>query len=341
MNDHSTWLSLTREEVFAPELAVVDCHHHFWRGLGEVFRHAPDYLAEQLVEDLASGHRVLATVVVECGQAWRASGPESLRSLGETAFMLAEAASARLLSRGGCAVGAGLVTFVDLRLGEAVEEVLLAHRELAGARLQGIRQRADRPLDDHGRPTGAALFDDPSFRAGLRRLARHDLLFEVWLLHPQLPELYRLARDFPEQTFVLDHLGAPLGIGAYAGRTAEVRAAWREEMKRLAELHNVVVKLGGFGMPLWGFAWERRPRPPDSDELVAAVGDWIREAVERFTPRRCLFESNFPVDKLAFSYRTFWNACKKIALEFGPRAAEDLLAGNARRLYGLDGTFAP
>ena len=336
MTSHREWLEKTVEDVVDPHLAVVDCHHHFYRDREEYFDYQPDYVAGDLAEDLNDGHRVTATVCVEMGYGYRQDGPESLRSLGETEFILDCADSYRERKLGDTHVGLGVVPFIDLRLGDEVEDVILAHRELAGERLKGIRQMAARQLSAQGLERGPGLLQDRDFRAGLRHLEPHDLVFDVWIFHPQLPEFFDLAKQFPAITFVLNHFGAPLGIGPFADRREEVMTAWQNDMRQLSELHNVVVKLGGLNMNFNGFGWEQRPAPPTSDELLAATRDYYLRTIDWFTPERCLFESNFPIDKLSVSYRTLWNAYKKIAREFSEEEAEDLLSANAGRVYRLE-----
>ena len=147
----------------------------------------------------------------------------------------------------------------------------------------------------------------------------------------------RLARDFPDTTIVVDHLGTPLGIGPYAGRRDEIFDVWRKDMTELATCPNVNVKLGGMAMPWNGFGWDAAERPPTSDEFVAAQGRYYHHAIDAFGPDRCMFESNFPVDKLSLSYGVLWNAFKKIAAGCSDDEKESLFRGTASRFYRLDG----
>src|SRR5262249_35475122 len=151
------------------------------------------------------------------------------------------------------------VGHADLRLGARVEEVLRAHIAAAPARFRGIRQSASWDGDPQvlGPLSGrvpAGLYRDARFREGFAVLARLGLSFDAWLLEPQLPDLLDLARPFPETTFVLDHVGTPLGIAAYAGKREARFGAWRESIRTLAECPNAAVKLGGLAMPFAGFA---------------------------------------------------------------------------------------
>jgi predicted TIM-barrel fold metal-dependent hydrolase len=176
---------------------------------------------------------------------------------------------------------------------------------------------------------------DPSFRRGVRVLASKSLTFDAWLYHPQLGELTALARDVPECTFVLDHLGGPLGTGQFAGRREEIMAQWRLDMAELATCPNVVVKLGGIGMTRYGLGFEDRPEPPTSDELVAAWGGPITFTIEQFGVDRCMFESNFPVDKASCSYVTLWNSFKKMTAAASAADKAALFHDTAARVYGV------
>jgi predicted TIM-barrel fold metal-dependent hydrolase len=327
------WLGTTVEEALEPELEIVDPHHHLWE-----HETMTRYLVDDLLADTGSGHRVVQTVFVECGWAYRPDAPSHLRTVGETEFVAAQAAeSAR---RDGAEI-AGIVSTCDLRLDRGLlDEALDAHEAAGGGRFRGIRHRVAHD------PTGSApssraaatpggLMADPDFRRGVARLGERGLAFDAWLYHPQLPELTALAHAAPDTTVVLDHVGGPLGVGAYAGKAAESRAFAREQWPALAACPNVVVKVGGIGMAIYGDGWGDRPRAPSSDDLVAVWGDDLRAVIDAFGPSRCLFESNFPVDKQGCSYAVLWNAFKKVSAGYDAGERADLFAGTARRAYRL------
>ncbi|MBI3993619.1 MAG: amidohydrolase family protein, partial [Candidatus Lambdaproteobacteria bacterium] len=157
------------------------------------------------------------------------------------------------------------------------------------------------------------LMAEARFRAGFAKLRTHGLTFDAWLFHPQLPELTALARAFPEQPIVLNHVGGPLGVGPHAGRREEIFPVWRASVRELARCPNVYVKLGGLGMRIIGYDFHIRPRPPGSQELAGLWRPYIETCIEAFTPRRAMFESNFPVDKVSYGYRVCWNAFKRLA----------------------------
>ncbi len=289
------WLARRREPVLDPALPIVDPHHHLWD------RSDWRYMLPDLLEDLGAGHTIVATVFVQCRAFHRAAGPEEMRPVGETEFVNGVAAMSASGRYGPARICAGIVGHADLRLGARVAPVLEAHARAGGGRFRGIRHITahddDPVMLNPGYPMPAQLMADGSFREGFSNLVRAGLGFDAWLYHPQIPELTALARAFPDTPIVLDHVGGPLGIGRYAGRRAEVFAAWRAAIGELATCLNVRVKLGGLGMRINGFEFETREDPPSSEDLAAAWRPYVETCIEAFGADRCMFESNFPVDK--------------------------------------------
>jgi predicted TIM-barrel fold metal-dependent hydrolase len=320
------------EEILEPQRPICDPHHHLWDHPGR------RYLIDELLADTGSGHNVVATVFVECMSMYRASGPPEMRPVGETEFVNGVAAMSASGGFGSTRVAAGIVSFADLALGERIGAVLDAHLA-ASPRFRGIRHAAgwdasDQIRNSHTNPP-PGLYADPRFRRGFAELAPRGLSFDAWLYHPQLPELTDLAKAFPDTTIILDHFGGPLGIGPYAGRRAEVFAAWKGAIRALADCPNVVVKLGGLVMPLNGFGFHKREQPIGSIELAEATRDWYRHTIECFGVERCMFESNFPVDKISASYRVLWNSFKRIAAGFSAAERSALFHDTAVRVYRL------
>jgi predicted TIM-barrel fold metal-dependent hydrolase len=328
------WLALHHEAIVDPGLRIIDPHHHLWDRPG--WR----YMPHDLLADVASGHNVVATVFVQARAFHRADGPEEMKPVGETEFVNGAAAMGASGQYGPGRICAGIVGHADLRLGAAVDRVLEAHIRAGGDRFRGIRHivahDTDEQLNNPGNPAPAQLLGDARFREGFARLAPMKLTFEAWLYHPQIDELTDLARAFPGTTIILNHCGGPLGIGRFEGRHAEVFPGWAASIKRLAACPNVVVKLGGLGMRINGFGFENAPRPPSSDQLVAAWKPYIDTCIEAFGASRCMFESNFPVDKGSYSYPVFWNACKKLAAGASAAEKDALFRGTAARVYRLD-----
>ena len=334
------WLDRRREEILEPALPIVDPHHHLWDLPGPGGR----YLLDELLADLNSGHRLVATVFVQCGAMYRADGPEALRPVGETEFVNGVAAMSASGGYGPARVCAGIVGHADLTLGERVQEVLEAHLAAGGGRFRGIRHITARDPAAHayyGQPPGnlldhpPGLLADPAFRAGFARLAPLGLSFDAGLVHPQIPELTALAGAFPDTAIVLDHLGTPLGVGAYAGRREAVFADWSASIRELATCPNVSVKLGGLGTTMTGFAFHDEPEPPSSERLAAAWRPYVETCIEAFGADRCMFESDFPVDKAEYSYAVFWNACKRLTQGASVTEKQAVFSGSAARFYRL------
>jgi len=334
---HSAWLKLQQESVIDPEMPIIDAHHHLFHGYGKPVPWQPDYWQAEQAEDLSSGHRVIATVYVECGYGYRKSGPLALAPVGETETI--HRYGTEFAERHGIRATAGIVGFADLRLGAAVDEVLQAHLE-ASPRFRGIRQILNWDPSEQVRYPGydiqPGLALDSRFQEGFSRLAQHGLSFDVWLFHPQLPDIMSLAKRFPETTLILDHVGGPVGVGPYQGRRDEIYQSWSRDLSNLARFPNVMVKLGGLGMEHAGFGWHERPTPPSSDELAAAMRPYVRHAIDAFGTSRCMFEANFPVDKISYSYRTLWNAYKKLVSDFSTDERRAMLCDNAARIYRLE-----
>ncbi len=326
------WLAQVDEPIVDPDQRIIDPHHHLW----PTGRFGA-YLLEDLWSDTGSGHRIEKTVFVECGASYRESGPDKFKPIGETEFVAAIAAqSAKGRQQ---AKIAGIVGRADLTLGAAVEEVLHLHKDAGRGLFRGIRHAGARDpnpeaLSIPGRAP-AGLYAMPDFREGVRTLGRFGLTYDTWHYHHQNADFAALARAVPETTMILDHFGTPLGVGPYAGKRDEIFAAWKKDIAAIAQCPNVVAKLGGLAMPDNGFGWETRATPATSDELAHAQQRYYLHTIECFGPERCMFESNFPVDKRSISYGVLYNALKKIARGFSPAEKHAMFYGTAERIYRL------
>jgi predicted TIM-barrel fold metal-dependent hydrolase len=328
------WLDRRKEPILEPDLPIIDPHHHLWDRPG--WR----YLLDELVADTTSGHNIVATVYVQARAMYRAAGPVEMRSVGETEFINGAAAMSASGIYGNTQHCAGIVGHADLTLGGRVEAVLAAHIRAGGDRFRGIRHitawDADASVGNPAYNPPPGLLADKTFREGFAVLGRLGLSFDAWLYHPQIRELTDLARAFPETKIVLNHVGGPIGIGTYAGKHKEVFSDWAASIKALAGCPNVHVKLGGLGMRMGGFGFHEKAEPPSSEALAATWRPYIESCIEAFQPSRCMFESNFPVDKGSYSYPVFWNACKLLAKGAGAAEKADLFSGTAARFYRLD-----
>ena len=328
------WHAQVVEEIIEPERPIVDPHHHLWHDRGILSR----YLLAELHADTGSGHNIEKTVFVECRAEYSNDGPEHLQPVGETVFV-AEQAEASASEAAGAAVISGIVGHADLRLGDQVEEVLEAHENAGNGLFRGIRHAGARDDDPEALTipglAPAELYGDSSFRTGMRRLGQLGYTFDTWHYHHQNASFAELARAVPETTMILDHFGTPLGVGRFSGRREEIFEQWKKDVAEIAACENVVAKLGGMAMPDNGFGWTGRDLPPSSDEFVAAQAPWYRHMIECFTPQRCMFESNFPVDKLSISYPVLWNGLKKIAADYSEDEKDAMFRGTASHVYRL------
>ena len=338
-------------DIIDPARPIVDPHHHLWdrrgyalpAGGGTAFERAISlsrlYLLDQLNADMAAGHNVVASVFLECGAFYRADGPPHLRCVGETEFVNGVAAMSASGLYGPARACAGIVGHADLLAGADVRPVLEAHLAAAPARFRGIRHSPAWDADPavlgilQRNPPG--LLAQPAFRAGLAELAALGLSYDCWLLAPQLPELIALARALPELTIICDHLATPLGTAAYTGQRDAGFAGWAANIKALAACPNVVMKVGGLAMPFSGFASFMTDPPASAEMLAAEWRPWIETAVAAFGADRCMFESNFPVDRGTCDYATLWNAFKLVSAGASEAEKTALFSGTAARVYRL------
>ncbi len=325
---NDAWLTKLREDMLEPDLPIIDPHHHLWE------RPSGLYLMDQLKADLNAGHNIRATVFIQCGYAYRTNGPEALRPVGETERVVA-------LTQGAApGICAGIVGYCDFRQINQVDAVLEAHIEAGAGRFRGIRQSAGWDAAIISTITAVPpryILADPAFREGLGRMRKYGLSYENSLYFPQLTELADLARAFPDLPILANHCAGMMMIGPYAANRDGTMAAYRAALKELASCPNVMVKLGGQAMTVRGFNWHEAPLPPSSGELAAAWRPTMEACIEAFGPDRCMFESNFPVDKAMCSYPVIWNAFKRLAAGYSAAEKAALFHDTAARFYRLDG----
>jgi predicted TIM-barrel fold metal-dependent hydrolase len=327
------WLAQRKEEILDPGRPIVDPHHHLWD------RDSQYYMFKEMAADIASGHNVIATVYVDCRSMYRAHGPEAFRPVGEVEFANGVAAMSASGGYGKALICAGIVSHVNLLLGQGARGVLEAEIAAGNGRFRGIRHSSAWDADANvagayaTRPKGLLL--DATFRQGFACLAPLGLSFDAWLFHPQIGELTDLARAFPDTRIVLDHCGGPIGIGRYAGRREEVFASWKASIQEIARCRNVSVKLGGLAMRLLGHDFHQRPMPPSSEEVAAAWRPYIETCIEAFGPERAMFESNFPPDKGQCSYRVIFNAFKLLSAQYSEAEKTALFSKTAADFYRL------
>lgn len=332
----AAWLARRpSEKALEPDLPIIDPHHHLWhtpaRGL---------YFLPELMSDLGGGHNIVSTVFLECQAMFRAGGPEEMKPVGEIEFVVGQAAQAAADPAIKTRACEGIIGWVDLMLGAKVREVLEAEIAAGGGRFRGVRYGTSYDEGLAGKFVSRAMTPhrllDPRLREGFAVLGQMGLSFDSWHFHPQLPDLVDLARAFPGTTIVCDHVGGTLGIGQYEGRQSEVMADWKKSIAELARCPNVNMKLGGLGMTSFGFGFEFEDAPPSSEKLAETWRPYIETCIEAFGVDRCMFESNFPVDKGMCSYPVLWNALKRLSAGAGAAEKTALFSGTAMRIYKLD-----
>ena len=326
------WLAQeTPEEVLERDLPIVDPHHHLWelrKATTEPFTSFEQkvYLCDEITDDIVkSGHNVAQTVFAQCVAFYRADGPEAYRCVGETEFVHGIAAMSRSGLYGPTRLCTGIFSAADLRAGKDVEPVIRAHLA-ASPNFRGIRSAV--PRDFQG-----------AFLEGYSILAKHGLSLDHYSPDcERLHTLAQLADAQPDVTIIVNHLGGKVDPDA----TPDEFAKWRACIDTVAEHRNVVIKLGGAQQRVghWEppFHMHKRATPIGSEELAELVYRWYEHALAAFGPERCLFESNFPVDKECVSYRTLWNTFKRIAAKAGLSETEKahVFSGTAARVYRLE-----
>ena len=332
----AAWLAQTQEPTLEPDLPICDCHHHFW-----VQRPEPpayqQYLLADLAADINSGHNVRSTVFIEARSEYRTEGPEELRPVGEVEFVQKLAAESASGAYGPGRAAAAIIGRADLKLGERVRPVLEALQAASPNRFRGVRHSVgwDPSPELADREIQGALATD-GYRAGGRVLAEMGFLLENSLYFPQLDELADFANAVPELTIVLNHIGGLLRVGPYGNRDDEVLAEWRRGVATVAKCPNIVMKVGGVGQARYGFDWSNREVPVGSEELAESLAPLMNYCIDQFGSDRCMFESNFPVDKVSYSYNVLYNAFKRLSQGYSPSERAAMFHDTAARVYSID-----
>jgi predicted TIM-barrel fold metal-dependent hydrolase len=330
------WLALTTEETLEPEIAICDPHHHFW-----VHRPEPadyqQYLLPDLVGDVNSGHNVHSTVFIEVRCEYRTDGPDEMKPVGEVEYVQTIADASASGSHGPTKAAAAIIGHADLKLGEGVRPVLEAMQAASPNRFRGVRHSVgwDESRELANREIKGALGTD-GYRAGAKVLAGMGLILENSLYFHQASELADFARALPELTIVLNHIGGLVRVGPYANRDEYVLPEWRKGIELMAKAPNIVLKLGGVGQTRFAYGWDERETPVGSEELAETLGPLMNHCIEQFGPERCMFESNYPVDKISYSYNVLFNAFKRLSKGYSATDRANLFHGTAARVYNIN-----
>lgn len=207
----------------------------------------------------------------------------------------------------------GIVGYADLSKPD-VGDLLDRHMEYPNFR--GIRQsmnyHADTAKTYQSRPEVSRT---PDWRRGFEELARRRLSFDLQLYYPQMAEFFELASDFPDVQIILNHTGMQVDGPEHFG-------AWREGMRALAQAPNVACKISGLGMGDWSWTTQ-------------SIRPYVEEAIAIFGVERCMFATNFPVDKIFSSYGAILDAFKEITKDYSHADRMALFHDNAEKYYRI------
>ena len=331
------WLNQLIEDPILPNIPIIDPHHHLWDvGFGR-------YYIEELLEDInSSGHNILSTVYIMSSsntKIYSKDGLEEFKPLTEIEFATSEGKRADLIPNNKVKVNASIVGSVDLTYGNKLKPVLEKAVNISEGRLKGIRMllasHTDPRISSGAVKSDLGLMLHPNFIDGAKCIQDANLSLDFWIYHTQLNEMEKIARALPDLTIILNHIGGPIHLGEYEGKQAATHREWRSAMMRLSRIPNINVKLGGLGMAVNGAKFHNSKFPPNSVQLSDVWKPWIYETIDMFGFDRCMFESNFPVDKGSCSYGTLWNAFKILAKDMSDDEINKLFSKNAAKIYKI------
>lgn len=331
------WLNQHIEDPILPNIPIIDPHHHLWDvGFGR-------YYIEELLEDInSSGHNIVSTVYIMSSsntKIYSKDGLEEFKPLTEIEFATSEGKRADLIPNNKVKVNASIVGSVDLTYGNKLQPVLEKAVNISEGRLKGIRMllasHTDPRISSGAVKSDLGLMLHPNFIEGAKCIQNANLSLDFWIYHTQLNEMEKIARSLPDLTIILNHIGGPIHLGEYEGKQAATHREWRSAMMRLSRIPNINVKLGGLGMAVNGAKFHNNKFPPNSVQLSDVWKPWIYETIDMFGFDRCMFESNFPVDKGSCSYGALWNAFKILAKDMSDDEINKLFSKNAAKIYKI------
>ena len=316
-----SWLAQeTPEAVIEPTLPIIDTHHHFWKNPSR----RCTYELHDLWADTDSGHNVEKTVFIDSRSCFREDGPEHLKPIGETEYVI-KAAEESAYTPGKATIGA-IVSHADMGLGARIEEVFEAHIEAGKGLFRGIRAGFPAKLN--------AVYHECFAVMGKLNLSFDNYSTD----YERLPVMADLADQHPDVRIIICHMGGKIDADA----SPEAFANWQRCIDSIARCPNVYMKVGGAQQRLGN--WEptfhinRRDKPIGSEELCGLLYPYYSYTIETFGPDRCTFESNYPVDKECVSYRTLWNMFKRITNRMGLSESEKtaIFSGTAAHVYQVE-----
>ena len=195
-----------------------------------------------------------------------------------------------------------------------VEAVIAA--QAAAPKVKGIRQIVNYHRNPAVTFTPADLLQDSAWQAGYALLRKYGLSFDMQLYPGQMAGAYALARRHPDTLMIVNHTGMPVDRGPSGEQL------WRDGMRTLAAADNVVVKISGLGMV-------------EHNWSVDSIRPFVLGSIEAFGIERCMFGSNFPVDRLYSSFDALYGAFETIVADLSPPEQDKLFVTNAQRWYRL------
>lgn len=374
--DLEKWQETVIEEIIDPELEIFDPHFHLWnpvkeergpatqlakvvtnlspkmkevlyttlfpsnitRSLSKYIYFTRKYETEDFMNEF-KGHNVTKGIVVESG--WRSKmqkGEENLENLKATKC---HAKRLEVLEKEDSRFCFGVCAYINLTLDEdkileAIEEHVQANPRVSSFRHALAWHKSSKIMPSADASKG--LYKNKKFRAGLSILESKNIVFESWCFFTQLNEVKEIALEFPNLRIVLNHVGIPLGIGPYAGKIEEVKEMWKTGLEAMKDCDNITLKVSGLLMPYTGIGeFYKNKVAPTSDEVVSAILPYVETVINIFGTERCMFASNFPVDRCSVSYHVLFNAFKKCCkkLELSKTEVENIFFNTASQLYQI------
>ena len=299
-------------------IKIVDAHHHLWdlnnadtkyswlmvtegeAFFGDYAAIRKSYLIEDYLED-AKNQNIIKSVHVQAEH-------DDDKPVNETAWLqnLADTHSSKLPN--------AIVAFADFSKNN-VSEILDAHQEYKNTR--GIRQilsyNEDEPKYSHATED---FMKDSSWVENFKHIRNRNLSFDIQIYKHQMEDAVNLANKYNDVLFILNHTGEP------CYQSKEYIESWEQNMTKLAKCENVVAKISGLGMfdPNWTI---------DSTRI------FVEKTIQIFGIERCMFASNFPVDKIFNSFDTYWNSFKEITKNYSENDKKLLFSSNAEKYYRI------
>jgi predicted TIM-barrel fold metal-dependent hydrolase len=306
---------MTQEHAMPDASPIIDPHHHLWdlgrnkypwlqerplrpRVEGDVSPIARDYLLEDYRADTRN-QNVVKSVAVESG--WDPSDP-----VGEAAWLQG------LADKHGFPHGIVARATLDAPDVERVLEAHAAYQNVRGIRHivnwhpDPVKTYVDRP----------DLIRTAEWRRGFSLLRRFGFSFDLQLYPAQMADAAALAHEFPDVPIILNHAGMPVD------RDGQGLDLWRRGMRELAAAPNVAVKISGLGVV-------------DRQWTVKSIRPFVLQTIEAFGVSRCMFASNFPVDKLWSDFDALYAAFREVTEPFSAAERRQLFHDNAARYYRL------